>query len=341
MKSSLPGYLEYSESYDKQPAVAEAQQTALKVPARLSKARAILLIVTLILAAESAFLVFQLMYSYLVISPYVARTIDQEIDTTIEQYTTRLAAIVNHYSESATRIANDPDIRKLLITGNDTALRTREKLLRQEFPKALNVQLLPPGLVSVNMASFPPLSYAALDQIRLSESSAQVPLMEVHLFDSPQQHASIIRPVINPASNNVVGHIRLSVPFKTLQGIMDNPYVDGYIELQQAGTIGEPLVLAARGDINNRTEDARRVVPIAGSRWQVAYWTPASRLVYLFSLNAPLLSVFLLVSTGLTLFIVTLFRRLVREAVQSSGLSAATYSDPPGDSYNPLDQSDL
>jgi hypothetical protein len=341
MKSSLPGYLEYSQSYDKQPAVAEPRKTARKVPAQLSKVRATLLIVTLALAAESTFLIFQLMYSYLVISPYTMRTIGQEADSTIGQYTTPLAAIVNHYSESTTRLANDPDIRKLLIAGNDAALRARETLLRQEFPKALNVQLLPPGIVSVNMASFPPLSYAALDQIRLSESSAQVPLVEVHLFDSPQQHASIVRPVINPAGNNIVGHVRLSLPYEILQGIMDeHGPVDGYIELQQAGAIGAPLVLAARGDLGNRTGDARRVAQVAGSRWQVAYWTPASSLVYLFSLSVPLLCIILLVSTGLMLFIVMLFRRLVQEAVQASDLSAAFHLDQSIDFHNPLDRSE-
>jgi phosphomannomutase/phosphoglucomutase len=335
MKSSLPGYLEYSTSYGKQPATAEPQQTAGKAPARLSKARAILLLVTLVLAAESAFLIFQLMYSYLVISPYVARTIDQETDTTTEQYATPLADIVDHYGASATRLANDPDTVKLFIAGDDAAMRAREKSLRQEFPKALNVQLLPPGLVSVNMASFPPLSYAALDQIRLSETSTEVPLMEVHLFDSPQQHVNIIRRVINPASNNVVGHIRLSLPYEILQGILDDPgYIQGYIELQQAGAIGDPIVLAARGDINNRTGDAIRVVPIAGSRWQVAYWTPASRLVYLFSLNVPLLCVFLLVPTGLMLFIVMLFRRLVHDAISTID----SYSAAQSESYDDLPQ---
>ena len=340
MKSSLPGYLEYSESYDKQPAAAPPQQTVRKVPASLSKARTTLLIVTLVLAAESAFLVFQLMYSYLVISPYVMRTIDQETDSVLEQYTTRLAAVVDHYSASATRLANDPDTVKLFMAGDDAAMRSRENLLRQEFPQALNVALLPPGIVSVNMASYPPLSYAALDQIRLSESSTEMPLMEVHLFDSPQQHVNITRPVINPASKNVVGHIRLSLPYGILQEILDAPeHVQGYIELQQAGAIGDPLVLVARGDPNNRTGDARRVVPITGSRWQVAYWTPASSLVYLFSLNVPLLCVFLLVSTGLMLFIVMLYRRLVHETVQASGLSAALYSDQSGDFQNPLDRS--
>ena len=331
MKSSLPGYLEYSQSYDKQPAVAEAQKTNRKAPTRLSKVHATLLIVMLVLTAESAFLVVQLICSYLVISPYAVQTVDQEANRTIEQYTTPLAAIVNHYSESMTRLANDPDIRKLLISENDAALRAREKLLRQEFPKALNVQLLPPGLVSVNMAAFPPLSYAALDQIRLSENSAQVPLMEVHLFNSPQQHASIIRAVINPASKNVIGHIRLSLPYEILLGIMGKPaQIEGYVELQQAGAIGNPLVLATRGDTNNRTGDARRIVPIAGSRWQLAYWTPSSNLVYLFSLSIPLLCTVLLVSTGLMLVIVRLFRKLVQETVQASELSAAL----------PFDQSD-
>jgi hypothetical protein len=165
--------------------------------------------------------------------------------------------------------------------------------------------------------------------------------MEVQLFDSPQQHASIIRPVINPASNSVIGHVRLSLPYEILQNIMDEPgQLRGYVELQQSDAIGTPLVLASRGDLNNSTGDARRIVPIAGSRWQVAYWTPASTLVYLFSLSVPLLCLFLLASTGMMLFIVMLLRRLVQETVQASDIAAAFHLDQSADFQNPLDRRD-
>ena len=222
MKSSLPGYLEYGKTYDEQ-AATEPQETAQVNPVRLSRTRALLLIVTLFLLAELAFLVFQLMCSYPVTSHYVTGVIEQGTDITTEQYTVRLAAMVDNYNVIATRLAEDPQTEKLFIAGDNAALRAREKLLRRKFPNALNVQLLPPGLASVNLDASPPLSYAALDQMRLAEYSAQRPPMEVHLFNSPQQHINIVHRVMDPANSRVVGHIMLSLPHNILQDIFDDP----------------------------------------------------------------------------------------------------------------------
>jgi len=108
----------------------------------------------------------------------------------------------------------------------------------------------------------------------------------------------------------------MSLPYNILQGIFDDQeYAHGYIELQQTGTIGDPILLAAQGNTYDRTGDAVRIVPIDGSRWQIAYWAPASNLVYLFSINVPLLCIFLLISAGLLLFIITWFRRLIEDAL--------------------------
>ena len=318
MKSSLPGYLEYGKAYDKQP-VTELPQPAPEKPARLSRTRAVLLIVTLTLFAELALLVFQIMWNYPVVSRYLTHVVDQEIDTTTGQSSTRLVAMIDYYTESATRLAADPETGKLFIAGDDAALRAMEESLRQEFPNALNVRLLPPGLVSVDMESSPPLSYAALDQMRMAEAGIQKPPVEIHLFGTLQQHISIVRRVVDPASSDVVGHIMLSLPNDFLQDIFDDlQQVRGYIELQQTHPNGKPTVVTLQGDASNREGDAVRVVPIAGSRWQVAYWPPANNPVYLFNISVPLLFVVLLVSAGLLLIIVTLFRRLVNDSLIST-----------------------
>ena len=324
MKSSLPGYLEYSKSHDKQPAT-DPLQPARENPARLSRTRAVLLIVTLVLFAELAFLVFQLLCNYPIVSRYVARVVEREIDTTTQQSTTRLAAMVDYYSESATRLAKDPGTGKLFIAGDNPALRAMEESLRQEFPKALNVQLLPPGLVSVDMNSSPPLSYAALDQMRLAEAGTQTPPIELHLFGTLQQHINIVRPVMGPASSDVVGHIMLSLPDDFLKDILDDlQQVNGYIELQQTGPQSDPIAVAVQGDIDNREGDAVRVVPIAGSRWQVAYWTPASNLVYLGSISVWVLSTLLMIASVSMFVIIIQFRRLINEVVPASGSCAAS-----------------
>jgi phosphomannomutase/phosphoglucomutase len=323
MKSSLPGYLEYGKTYDEQ-AATEPQESTQVNPVRLSKTRALLLIVTLFLLAELAFLVFQLMCNYPVASHYVAGVIEQETNTATEQYTTRLTDMVDKYNVIATRLAEDPKTEKLFIAGDKAAMRAREKSLRREFPNALNVQLLPPGLASVNLDASPPLSYAALDQMRLAEYSAQSPPMEVHLFNSPQQHINIVHRVMDPANSRVVGHIMLSLPHNILQGIFDDlGYVQGYIELQQAGARGDPILLAAQGDTYDRIGDAVRVFPIDGSRWQIAYWAPASSLVYLSSISVWVLGTVFLIASASMFLIIALFHRLIDDSLPTTDSAAA------------------
>jgi hypothetical protein len=315
MKSSLPGYLEYSKSYNRQP-VAEPQQPAPERPARLGRTRAALLIFTLTLLAGLALVVFQLMWNYPVVSHYVSGAVEREIDTTTRQSSTRLVAMIDFYTESATRLAEDPGIARLFVDGDSVGLRAREAALRREFPKALNVRLLPPGLIAVDMESSPPLSYSALDQMRMAEAGIQEPPVEVHLLGTLQQHISIVRRVVDPAGRNVIGHIMMSLPNESLQNIFDDlQQVQGYIELQQTHPNDKPTVVTQQGDTSNKAGEPARIVPIPGSRWQVAYWIPLNNPVYLFAIGAPLLFAVVLVSAGLLLVVVGLLRRLVNDSL--------------------------
>ena len=259
------------------------------------------------------------MWNYPVVSRYVTQVIERDIGTTTDQSTTRLAAMVDYYSESATRLASSPDILKLFIAGNKAALRAREESLRQQFPNVLNIRLLPPGLVTVDRDAFPPLSYAALDQMRLAETGTQIPPVEVHLFGTLQQHISILRPVLNPASNEVVGHLMVLLPNEFLQDIFDDlQHAHGYIELQQTSPGSDPITVTMQGDNTYKAGEAVRVVPIAGSRWQIAYWTPGKQPRLPVQHQRPLLCVVLLISTGLLLIIVSLLRRLVDDSIVSN-----------------------
>ena len=313
MKSSLPGYLEYSKSYNRPPD-AESPQPAPEKPARLSRTRAVLLLFTLTLLAGLALLAFQLMWNYPIVSHYVSGVIEREIDTTTAQSSTRLVAMIDFYTESATRLAEDPDTARLFIDGDDVALLAREEALRQEFPKSLNVRLLPPGLVSVDIDTSPPLSYSALDQMRIAEAGIQKPPVEVHLLGTLQQYISIVRRVVDPASGDVIGHIMMSLPNDFLQNIFDDlQQLQGYLELQQTHPNANPTVVTLQGDTSNKAGDAVRIVPIPGSRWQIAYWTPLNNPVYLFTISVPLLFTVLLVTAGLLLVVVGLLRSLVND----------------------------
>ncbi|MDH3888294.1 MAG: hypothetical protein OEU78_07320, partial [Gammaproteobacteria bacterium] len=245
-------------------------------PASLGKIRLQLLVTAVVLLALLAAFIFKFM------SGYILRTMEQENNIITQQVAARITAIVEHYGATTTLLAKDPDIAYLLMVGSKASLRSREESLRYVFPDAINVQLLPPGLDKVDKEASPPLTYAAIAQMRIAESGSEEPAMEVHLLNEPQQHVNIVRKVMDPAGSGVVGHLMLSLSRDVLQDILgDLQDLNGYIELQQDGTKGHPVAVARYGDKEAKQGAAERVLEIAGSLWQVAYWPAVSGLYYL------------------------------------------------------------
>jgi phosphomannomutase/phosphoglucomutase len=287
-------------------------------PASLGKVRLQLLVTGVLLLALLAVFIFKLM------SGYILRTMEQENNIITQQVAARITAIVEHYGATIALLAKDPDIAYILMVGNKTSLRSREESLRYVFPAAINVQLLPPGLAEVDMEASPPLSYAAMAQMRMAESGTAAPALEVHLLNTPQQHVNIVRPVMDPAGSGVVGHLMLSLSKDVLQDILgDLQELNGYIELQQDGTRGKPVAVAHYGENSAKQGAAERVLPIAGSRWQVAYWPAISGLYYLGEISMWVLGTFLAAAFILTLLIVLLFRR-IKNALRVDQVSMVT-----------------
>jgi phosphomannomutase/phosphoglucomutase len=287
-------------------------------PASLGKIRLQLLVTGVVLLALLAAFIFKFM------SGYILRTMEQENNIITQQVTARITAIVEHYGATTTLLAKDPDIAYLLMVGSKTSLRSREESLRYVFPDAINVQLLPPGLGEIDMEASPPLTYAAIAQMRIAEFGSEEPAMEVHLLNTPQQHVNIVRKVIDPAGSGVVGHLMLSLSKDVLQDILgDLQNLNGYIELQQDGTRGHPVAVARYGDKEAKQGAAERVLPIAGSRWQVAYWPAVSGLYYLGKISMWVLSAALIAAFILVLLTVLLFRK-IKNALRVDQVSMVT-----------------
>jgi phosphomannomutase/phosphoglucomutase len=301
----------------KQPKPGVEPQPADNVkPASLGGARRRLLLASVVLPGVLALFIFKLM------SHHITRAIDQETTIVTGQIATRAATVVDFYARSATRLAADPEIVALLRGGEDAPLHAREASLRHVFPDAINVRLMPPGLKAVDMAATPPLSYAALSQMRAAEQNGQAPPLEVHLFNTPGQHVSIVRRVTDPAGTGVVGFLMLSLSNDALTGILDDlQQVDGYIELQQVGIKGRPAVVARHGDSSIRDGTPGQVLPVEGSRLQVAYWPAVNSLVYLADISLWVLGASLAITALLVLLVVYQFRRLM-QALQVDQVSA-------------------
>jgi len=287
-------------------------------PASLGKIRLQLLVTAVVLLALLAAFIFKFM------SGYILRTMEQQNDIITQQVTARITAIVEHYGATTTLLAKDPDIAYLLMVGSKASLRSREESLRYVFPDAINVQLLPPGLGEVDKQASPPLTYAAIAQMRIAESGSEEPAMEVHSLNTPQQHVNIVRRVIDPAGSGVVGHLMLSLSKDVLQDILgDLQDLNGYIELQQHGTKGRPVAVAHYGDKEAKQGAAERVMPITGSRWQVAYWPAVSGLYYLGKIGVWVLGAALVAAFMVVLLTVLLFRK-IKNALRVDQVSMVT-----------------
>ncbi len=287
-------------------------------PASLGKIRLQLLVSAVVLLALLAAFIFKFM------SGYILHTMEQQNDIITQQVTARITAIVEHYGATTTLLAKDPDIAYLLMVGSKASLRSREESLRYVFPDAINVQLLPPGLGEVDMEASPPLTYAAIAQMRIAESGSEEPTMEVHSLNTPQQHVNIVRRVIDPAGSGVVGHLMLSLSKDVLQDILgDLQDLNGYIELQQHGTKGRPVAVAHYGDKEAKQGAAERVMPITGSRWQVAYWPAVSGLYYLGKIGVWVLGAALVAAFMVVLLTVLLFRK-IKNALRVDQVSMVT-----------------
>jgi phosphomannomutase/phosphoglucomutase len=286
--------------------------------ASLGKTKFLILIAGVLLLGVLALFVYQFM------SIAVTRALAQDNARTTEQAAAQLGTLLDFYSSTVGQLAKDPDIAALLMKRKASALRQREESLAYLFPRALNIQLLPPGIDQVDMNSSPPLSYAALAQMREAERSESVPPAEVQLLNSPQQHINIVRRVVNPAGGDVVGLIMLSLSSEVIQRILEGAMrTEGYLELQQLGAKGNPVAVGHQGDQNYKKGQPGAVQAVPGSRWQIAYWPVHHGAAYLGKISLVVLVIFLLAAGGMAGITLVLFRRLMA-ALRQDQISLVT-----------------
>ena len=306
MQLSLPSFLSRRKSLNYQSVSNPMPQLTDDIKTTsLGKVRLQLLLAGVVLLGMLTGFIFQLM------SGYILRVMAQESEIITQQAALRVAALADYYGSTTALLAKDPDLAYLLMVGNESALQSREESLRYVFPQAINVQLLAPGISAVDMNASPPLSYSALAQMRAAEAGEDEPPIEVHLFNTPQQHINIARRVMDPAGSGVVGHLMVSLSSDVLHNIFaGSREQDGYFELQQDGTSGAPAVIATYGEQSLKQGYADRVVRIEGSRWQLAWWPAVSGLVVLGGISMWVLGAFLLTAAAMVVFIIVLIRQI-------------------------------
>jgi phosphomannomutase/phosphoglucomutase len=272
--------------------------------ASLGKTKYQLLIAGVLLLGMLALFVYQFM------SIVVTRTLVQDSARTTEQAAAQIGTLLDLYTATAGQLARDPGIASLLMEGNAEALRQREESLVYLFPMAMNIQLLPPGIDQVDMNASPPLSYAALAQMREAERSESAPPAEVQLLNTPQQHINIVHRVVNPTDGDVVGLVMLSLSSEVIQKIRAVS-TEGYLELQQLGAKGTPVTVGYQGDLKYKQGPPGAVHAVPGSRWQIAYWPVRHSPAYLGKISLVVLVMFLVAAVVLAAVTLVLFGRLM------------------------------
>jgi phosphomannomutase/phosphoglucomutase len=273
--------------------------------ASLGKAKYQLLIAGVLLLGMLALFVYQFM------SITVTRALAQESAKTSEQAAAQLGTLLDLYTATAGQLARDPDIVALLMGGDAESLRQREESLAYLFPMVMNIQLLPPGIDQVDMNASPPLSYAALAQMREAELSESAPPAEVQLLNTPQQHINIVNRVVNPAGD-VVGFVMLSLSNEVIQRVLEGAAsTGGYLEFQQMGARGAPVAVGYQGDRKYKQGKPDAVHAVPGSRWQVAYWPVRHSAAYLGKISLVVLAMFLVAAVVMAAVTLVLFGRLM------------------------------
>ncbi len=209
-----------------------------------------------------------------------AEKVQEQALETVQQDASAFAAQLADRLGASQRVLNDlatqPALITLFVSADEAALSLKGDELAGQFPSALKLRLLKPGVNEVDTSTFPPLSYASLELLRKAEVSEDSIPAEVLFFGSPSQHIVMVRRVMN-GGGELVGVLHLSVDVGVLGEAMQGLSLSkGYAELHQVVHEGETLVLAHEGDGAAKARGAPVVLPVAYTGWRLAYWHQAA-----------------------------------------------------------------
>lgn len=209
-----------------------------------------------------------------------AAKLEQERQAAIQAAGTSLAATVSRELKRETQaLANlfdEDELVALLQSGDGVARAAKEKEIAASHDSVLLARLVDVGTRTPDLASKPPIGYAAIEVLSKSEKSGVAPLAEVLLFGSEDQHILTVWRL--DRGGTLAGHLVMALDVSLLPAIMSKVGVaDGYAELTQGSGGGRPLVLAKGGDAGGRQGVAAVRAKVEGTPWRVAFW-PGGRL---------------------------------------------------------------
>jgi len=266
--------LAFRSGKEKRAAPKTARESSATEPAgRLSLRRQMILL--LVVAAMSIALPAVILYVQSMLQLKAAS--QKQSDLAARLFAADYRQWVEHQAATAERVSKDPQLGRLMVDASAQEIADKAASLAYLFPSSIHVRLLPTGIEAEDLQASPPISYAALDLLRDSETGDDTPPpVEVHMSGTPQQHINLVRPIPAPSGRGIAGNLMVSFPVQPLQEQLSRGEVDGYVELQQlAGNT--TLVLGSHGAAEFRQAAADSQFAVTGSRWRVAYWAPDQR----------------------------------------------------------------
>ena len=239
---------------------------------------------------------------------------DVELEAANARLANALALDVASYTEMARGLALDPQTRQLLLSGDEIAIRERERELVQLFPWVIRVRLLPTGIRNPDKSSKPHISFACIEMLREAEANLQGPPVEVHVINTPQQHVEIIQPVPSANGKAAVGLLQVTLQVEVLQQWLTKLQPDGYLSLTQSVENQPTILLAEAGDKSSIGSSRAVELPVAGTRWHLNLWLPGDTSVSLFNTNFILT---FMVGSLMSFLLVMLLWRSVSRAVSN------------------------
>ncbi len=196
----------------------------------------------------------------------------QEAQASAQAVANSLSGQVQLYQAMLQQLSADPQLIRVIISGDSALLKEQRELLAAKIPQAMQVRLFEydwDGLEAERQ-----LGFATLAMLRAVSKSGKVSPAEVHQLSSSQPHIALAMPIEAGGTRRVLGIIHLTLPLSILQqAIQAVTGSDAQVELRQV-VDGEAAVLAANRPGARIQGKGNGSVPVSGSIWTVAYQLP-------------------------------------------------------------------
>lgn len=195
---------------------------------------------------------------------------------TSEALAGQVAAHISQYARTLTVLATDPQVAAALVSADAAQLTSVETRLAEYFPGALALRLIKAGLSEPVESVTPPISFACLVLLSQAEKQQTVTPAEVHLPGGKHQHVELVQRVMHktPQGMELAGNLMLSLPVAMIRTVLTSTALKGaYVELQQHADQRNLITLVTTGDASQKSSSPDYVAKVAGTRWQLAYWT--------------------------------------------------------------------